>query len=91
VEPVERPIAPLGDEEIRALQAAFAEYAARQKEGRNPVSAFDQDRIAAMTSGKSLTARLIPLLPLPTETRFRLQAASDAERATELRAFLKSR
>lgn len=91
VEPVERPTAPLGDEEVRALQAAFAEYAARQKEGRNPVSAFDQDRIAAMTSGKSLTARLIPLLPLPTETRFRLQAASDAERATELRAFLKSR
>jgi hypothetical protein len=91
VEPVERSTASLGAEEVKALQAAFTKYAARQKEGQNSVSTFDQDRVAAMTSGKALTTRLIELLPLSVETRFRLQAASDAERAKELLAFLDSR
>lgn len=90
VEPVTRPDSSLGTAEIKALQTGFAKYANRHAKDKHSVKSFDQERIAAITDGTALTTRLIELLPLPVETRFRLQGASNIERGQDLIALLES-
>ncbi|MBC7809292.1 MAG: hypothetical protein H7145_24420 [Akkermansiaceae bacterium] len=91
VEPVTRKTSVLEKSEIAALQEAFAAYVDSHPKGRSAVRAslFEREWVAAMTSGDALTTRLIALVPMPVETRFRLYEASDAERARELISLLK--
>lgn len=90
VEPVTRKKSEVSEAEIKALQAAFVKYAGKHAQDKSRIRAFDQERIAATTKGAALTARLLELVPLPVETRLRLQGASDVERAKELITLLES-
>jgi len=92
VEPLSRPESTVSPSDMAALKAAFAAYAKRDAAYRAavPHPDYEAERVAATTSPSALSNVLLHHVQMQEDRRRRLLPLSDADRARELLAFLRS-
>jgi len=89
VEPFERPRSPVPPEELTALRAAFARYAAASADyRRRPFSSFEAQAFQEMDSPEGMSHFLLHQVAMPSTTRWELLRLPNAERLRRMRALL---